>query len=378
MSVAIREYPTGGLEVDIRFRNPNGKRDRERVKSPVTGLAATRRWAEDRERHLVRFGKPEKVSREQEEQRQGRATLADFAPRFLSGYATANRQKPSGIAAKECILRVHLKPQLGAKPLDEISTEDVQRLKSRLAGKSAKTVNNVLTVLNVMLRTAVEWGVIDRMPCAIRLVRVPPTRAAFHDEREYEKLVTVAKKQGLSEYLIILLGGDAGLRCGEMMALRWSDVDLGSENPQLTVEQSDWKGHVTSPKGGRLRHVQLTRRLTDALRSARHLRGERVLMDEDGKPMTQKVVQGVVLRVSRRAGVRPGVHILRHTFCSRLAMRGIPVRTIQELAGHQDLGTTQRYMHVSPSAVSEAIRALDHPVPTPARGGIREAAGIRG
>ena len=65
-------------------------------------------------------------------------------------------------------------------------------------------------------------------------------------------------------------------------------------------------------------------------------------------------------RVARRANVKPGVHILRLTFCSHLAMRGAPARAIQELAGHQDLETTQRYMHLSPAALESAIRLLDH------------------
>jgi hypothetical protein len=73
-------------------------------------------------------------------------TLEEFAPRFINGYANANRQKPSGIAAKETILRVHLVPALGAKKLDAITNEVVQGLKHALRGKSAKTVNNVLTV----------------------------------------------------------------------------------------------------------------------------------------------------------------------------------------------------------------------------------------
>jgi site-specific recombinase XerD len=51
--------------------------------------------------------------------------------------------------------------------------------------------------------------------------------------------------------------------------------------------------------------------------------------------------------------------MLRHTFCSHLAMRGAPARAIQELAGHQDLGTTQRYMHLTPAASASAIRLLD-------------------
>ena len=55
--------------------------------------------------------------------------------------------------------------------------------------------------------------------------------------------------------------------------------------------------------------------------------------------------------------------MLRHTFCSHLAMRGAPARAIQELAGHRDLSTTQRYMHLSPAAIEGAIRLLDEDKP---------------
>jgi site-specific recombinase XerD len=84
-----------------------------------------------------------------------------------------------------------------------------------------------------------------------------------------------------------------------------------------------------------------------------------VLCDEVGKPLTQKVIQVLIRRTARRANVKPGIHILRHSFCSHLAMRGAPARAIQELAGHQDLGTTQRYMHLSPAALDAAIRLLE-------------------
>ena len=60
---------------------------------------------------------------------------------------------------------------------------------------------------------------------------------------------------------------------------------------------------------------------------------------------------------------KTGLHILRHSFCSHLAMRGAPAKAIQELAGHRDLATTQRYMHLSPAAVEVAIRLLEQPAP---------------
>jgi integrase len=108
----------------------------------------------------------------------------------------------------------------------------------------------------------------------------------------------------------------------------------------------------------------MTTRLASALRDHRHLKGPRVLCLDDGLPLTQDVVGEHVRKAGRKAGVPgSGAHRLRHTFCSHLAMRGAPARAIQEIAGHQDLMTTQRYMHLSPSAVENAIRLLEQPGP---------------
>ena len=80
----------------------------------------------------------------------------------------------------------------------------------------------------------------------------------------------------------------------------------------------------------------------------------------DGTPVTRHQVIKAIRGAQRLAGLRKaGVHVLRHTFCSHLAMRGAPARAIQELAGHADLTTTQRYMHLSPAAIEDAIRLLD-------------------
>jgi integrase len=277
--------------------------------------------------------------------------------RFIEGHARANRQTPSGIAAKEMILRLHLVPRLGKKQLDAITNEDVQRLKRAMVAKAPKTVNNVLTVLSTLLKKAVEWDLIERMPCTIRLLPIPRSTATFHDFDHYERLVTSARAIDRVAELIVLLGGEAGLRCGEMIALEWRDLDLTKR--QLCIQRSDWNGQVNSPKGGRLRYVPLTRRLAAALQEHRHLRSSRVLCQDNGAAMTRQQVQSRVKRAARRANVPKGVHLLRHTFCSHLAMRGAPVRAVQELAGHSELGTTQRYMHLSPAALYAAIQLLE-------------------
>jgi integrase len=351
MSVKVRPFRNGGWEVDIQCLLATGERFRERRKSPVSSKSGSQRWGEERERAILLSGPPK--------EKKEVPTLVEFGPRFLEGHAEANRQKPSGIAAKETILRIHLIPLLGSRKLDAITTEQVQQVKRHLhlVGRSAKTVNNVLTTLNMLLKKSVEWGVIERMPCTIRLLPIPRGSASFYDFGDYEQLVEAAKSDGTNAYLIALLGGEAGLRCGEMMALEWADVDATKR--QLTVARSEWKGHVTVPKGGRLRRVPMTERLRDALKAARHLRSPRVLCDQAGLPLSQKMVRGVMVRVARKANVKAGVHILRHTFCSHLAMQGCPARAIQELAGHTDLATTQRYMHLSPSAIEEGIRLLE-------------------
>jgi site-specific recombinase XerD len=128
------------------------------------------------------------------------------------------------------------------------------------------------------------------------------------------------------------------------------------------VRRSEWEGHLTVPKSGRERKVMLTERLKAALARNRHLRGDRVLWRDDGfEKITQVLLAKWMSRAQRRAELKVtgGIHILRHTFCSRLAMAGASTKAIQELAGHEQISTTQRYMHLSPAAKSEAISLLD-------------------
>jgi integrase len=323
---------------------------RERRKAPVPSKSGARRWGEARERELLLQG-PARPKKEV-------PTLAEFQVRYIDGYARANRHKPSGIESKLSHFRTHLIPQLGDKPLDQIGDEDVQQLKAAVNGGN-KTVNNVLSTLNKMLKIAVEWRVIDKMPCTIRLLKVSIPDMEFYDFHEYERLVQFARSIDPRIYIAVLLGGDAGLRPSEVIALERPDMDYA--RGYLAVQRAEWKGQVGLPKGGRPRRVPMTKRLMAALRAHRHLRGARVLMRDDGQTATTKVLKGWLLQAERRAGFEAtgAAHKLRHTFCSHLAMRGAPARAIQELAGHKDLTTTQRYMHLSPAAIEGAIRLLE-------------------
>ena len=173
--------------------------------------------------------------------------------------------------------------------------------------------------------------------------------------------------------IAVLLGGDPGLRTGEMIALEWTDIAF--RRSLLHVNQSEWEGHIGTPKGGRARTFNMTSRLTAALKAHRHLKGPRVLYSDDKSTADRDALASWIRRAERRAGlsITGRLHILRHTFCSRLAIRGATTKAIQELAGHVSLTTTQRYMHLSPAAKESAIRLLELDVRGEKRGEIRES-----
>jgi len=93
------------------------------------------------------------------------------------------------------------------------------------------------------------------------------------------------------------------------------------------------------------------------------LRGDVVFCDRNGLRWSRGEADTRLRRAYRKAGLRKiGWHTLRHTFCSHLAMKGAPVRTIQELAGHATITTTMGYMHLTPSAARAAVDLLERPI----------------
>lgn len=285
-------------------------------------------------------------------------TLNEFKKEFMATYVAANN-KPSERMAKESMFQHHLLPEFGDRRLDEVTTRDIERFKAeKLKVLSPKSVNNLLTCLGKTLRYAAESEIIEKLP-RVRFVKTFSRPIDFLDFEEWERLVEAARSD--PETLpAILLGGDAGLRVGEIRALQWGDLDLGAG--KITVQRTDYRGYEGTPKGGRLRVVPMTSRLLAALRAARHLKSAYVFSRVDGARWSRGHADTPLRRALRIAKLRKiGWHTLRHTFCSHLAMRGAPVRTIQELAGHAAITTTMQYMHLTPSAKIEAIRLLEQP-----------------
>lgn len=265
-----------------RYRKWVQLRDGRRIRISGTPAVNTKQAAEAAERaHVERVLDPSRAANVKEV-----PTLQTFMVEFMATYAKANN-KPSEQIAKECAFRVHLVPTFGRTRLDEIGTREVERFKAeKLTNLKPKTVNNLLTVLGKLLRYAAEIGIIDKIP-RIRFVRVATEPVDFLETEEYLRLLTAAATS--PETLAgILLAGDAGLRQGEVRALQWGDLDL--EAGRVFVQRNDYRGHLGSPKGGRMRRLPMTDRLRRALKDARHLRGPWVLCDVDGAILSRTEV----------------------------------------------------------------------------------------
>jgi integrase len=222
-------------------------------------------------------------------------------------------------------------------------------------------------------RCVVKGRYVPRMP-RIKTLKVPPQKFDFFTFEELEALVATSASEP-EWHAAVLVAGEGGLRLGELFALEWTDVDF--KNGLLTVMRNDWRGTIGAPKSGRDRKIPLTTRVTAALKAIRHLKGKLVFCWGDGSRWTNSTIRAGLKRQAKGAGLRvTGWHVLRHTFCSHLAMRGAPAIAIKELAGHSSIAVTNRYTHLAPGGAARSAIALlerprtdgPHPNPLPQAG----------
>jgi integrase len=281
------------------------------------------------------------------------------------------------------MLAVHIDPFFGRRPIDRVDRHHVDAFASAIArkGLSAKSRLNMLIFLYSTFEFAVEREWIVNNP--VRHVARPSAYAANPDIRyltleEVEALLRAAPDDELGriEGPLYLAAAMTGMRMGELLALRWTDVDW--EARRVRVRRNYVRGEFGTPKSRRSsRSVPLTDRLAGELQrlfDASAFQGDEDLVfthPHSRKPETPLDGSKVRKRFKAalaRAGVRPvRFHDLRHTFGTRMAAAGVPMRTLQEWMGHRDFSTTLVYADYAPSAhEAEWVEAAFAPSSVPA------------
>ena len=357
-NITVGQYKkTTKLEASVMML-VDGREVRRRWKSPHGSRTATERWAREKAKIFI--------AGNQRKAREPAPTFAEFAPRYVEDHVAAAKLRPSTAENWKTIMRTHLLPRLGGLRLDEITEDHILEIKK--LDLAAGTINKILQELRQILQAAAKKG--HCKPPEIKRIKRIVGRADFYPPADYRRLVDAAADD-LRALVTILLGGDAGLRSGEIRALGWSRVDWHAN--KIHVEFGDWQGHLGPPKSGKPRSIEMTPRLRDALVQLQDLgetenvtdeAGPRVLTRiagryaDEGDAMSSSALREIIGPVQKRANVKKGMHILRHTFCSHLAMAGVPVTTIRDLAGHSSVSVTERYMHLAPGATRSAIDLL--------------------
>jgi len=245
----------------------------------------------------------------------------------------------------------HLLAAFGDRRLDGIAAWAVERYKKerRDAGAMPATVNREVACLRHMLNKAVEWGIARANPMrGVKLFREDNKRIRILSPEEEVRLLAACESSRTWQLKpIVLTALNTGMRKGEILGLKKGEVDF--QAGYITVEQS---------KNGHSRRIPLNAALREALQKAfRQSDSGYVFAGGDGRPLTDfKKGWWKALEAAGISGLR--FHDLRHTFGSRLVMKGVDLVTIAELLGHQDITMTRRYSHPTPEHKRRAVELL--------------------
>lgn len=284
----------------------------------------------------------------------GQLDIEAAGQRFISQLRALGRKK-STLEDYESTLRVHLAPFFGERPLGAIDVSLIEEFifAELERGRAPKSVRNYLGLLHSILAYGVKRGWCEGNPTALverpRVDTYADIRFLTLDELEAILAATPSTPLGRTDRLVFLTAAMTGMRRGEVVAVRWQDIDW--DHRQIRVRRSFTRGQFGTPKSRRSsRAVPLASRLADELRNHYEQTpygGEADLVfphPDIGSVLDPSKLRKRFLASVRRAGVRPvRFHDLRHTFGTQMAAAGAPMRAIQAWLGHADLRTTLIY-----------------------------------
>ena len=311
-------------------------------------------------------------------------TFQKYADRWLKQHAELHC-KPSTVRGYKGLLRLYLLPRFSVYPLQKIARDEVKQLLADLAarGLAHNTLKNAVVALRVILGAAVDDGLIAANP-ASKMGRFIQTDGESFEpvaltKEELERFLDAVNERSPEHYALFLTFARTGMRRGEVLALRWGDIQFGisedDPNRYIWVRRNYVNGRFTTPKSKKARRVDLSRQLRRVLLK---LRDERMLkaFQQGGASIADDLVfpseAGTVLDPGNLyaryflpavewAGLRKfRLHDLRHTFASHLIQDGASLAYVRDQLGHSSIAiTVDLYGHLVPSANIAWVDRLD-------------------
>lgn len=274
--------------------------------------------------------------------------LSELLNCFIEEYSIVNN-KPSSCNRNRQIAN-NLVAFFGDRYAYQIESIDVESYKKERRGQgvSFSTIDRELALLKTVFNKAKEWGVIQTPLPKIKLFRIKNVRCKYLTEDEYHRLIEVSREPLRT---IIIIAVNTGMRRGELLSLKWKDVDV--KERLITL----W-----DTKNKEKRYVHMNSVVADIfIKIPLNRESEYVFAGKEGNShISESYVSHLFIRTAKKSGLKDfRYHDLRHTFGSWLAMDGISLKTIQDLMGHKSIEMTLRYAHLSPEHKKLAVERLE-------------------
>jgi integrase len=275
------------------------------------------------------------------------------------------------------LLKRYINPTLGNRPIDEIKRGEIRDLLLKLnqKGLSRSSICLIRDVISGPLSFAFDEKLIPANP-AIGITKKLQLRRDRKIEieplttEEVSLFLETCRTRAPEHYPFFLCAFRTGMRLGELLGLQWGDVDWHGKF--IRVSRSYKLGRMTPTKTGKVRRVDMSDQLIEALRSLYTARKKEALRDgkgdfidtifhRNGKPMEENYIRLVFRRILAKAGLREiRLHDVRHTYASLLLSDGASPVYVKEQLGHTSIQiTVDIYGHLIPSSNRERVNRLD-------------------